>query len=91
MVGIAALVGFTLQNVCFDRAGARLTRRLRAETFRTLLRQEVGFYDEEGHTLGALTSRLAKDVADVNLMVGRAWGELAQFIMYDRSFFLFPR
>jgi ABC-type multidrug transport system fused ATPase/permease subunit len=79
---LAALFGFTMQNVCFDYAGARLTRKLRSMAFRKLLTMEVGFYDEDGHTLGALTSRLATDVADVSLMVGRAWGETAQFFVY---------
>jgi ABC transporter transmembrane region len=82
MVGIAALVGYLLQNICFDHAGARLTRVLRATTFRSLMNMEVGFYDQPDHTLGALTSRLATDAADVSLMVGRAWGELTQFIVY---------
>jgi hypothetical protein len=71
-----------LQNVTFDYAGARLTRKLRSSAFRALLSMEVGFYDEEGHTLGALTARLASDASDVSLMVGRAWGETAQFFVY---------
>lgn len=65
-----------------DRAGAQLTRSLRTETFRSLLRQEVGFYDDKKHTLGVLTSRLALDTADVTVMVSRAWGDVAQFVAY---------
>jgi hypothetical protein len=80
MVGVASLIGFGMQLISFDKAGARLTRVLRNETFQSLLRQEVGFYDEEGHSLGALTARLATDAADVTVMVSRAWGEVAQFI-----------
>lgn len=80
MVGVGAFIGYCFQFICFDKAGARLTRNLRNETFAILLRQEVGFYDEEGHSLGALTSRLATDVADVTMMVTRAWGEVGQFI-----------
>lgn len=80
MVGVASFIGFALQLLCFDKAGARLTRVIRNETFQSLLRQEIGFYDEDGHSLGALTSRLATDAADVTSMVSKAWGEVAQFI-----------
>jgi hypothetical protein len=81
-----ALFGFTMQNVCFDSAGAKLTRKLRSTAFRHLLHMEVGFYDEDNHPLGALTSRLASDAADVSLMVGLGWGETAQFFVYYVSF-----
>ncbi len=60
----------------------RLTRVLRSETFGSLLRQPVSFFDEKGHSIGILTSRLATDTADVAMMVSRAWGEIAQFIVY---------
>lgn len=80
VVGIASLIGFAMQLISFDKAGARLTRVLRNETFQSLMRQEIGFYDEEGHSLGVLTARLATDAADVTVMVSRAWGEVAQFI-----------
>ena len=82
MVGVASLIGFGMQLISFDKAGARLTHVLRYETFQSLLHQEIVFYDEEGHSLGALTARLATDAADVTVMVSRAWGEVAQFIAY---------
>lgn len=82
IVGIAALIGFAMQLISFDKAGARLTRVIRNETFQSLLRQEIGFYDEDGHSLGALTSRLATDAADVTSMVSKAWGEVTQFVAY---------
>lgn len=82
MIGVASFVGHCLQNIMMDHAGARLTRTLRADVFRHLLHLEVGFYDEDGHSLGALTSRLASDVADVTMMVSRAWGDVAQFVAY---------
>lgn len=43
---------------------------------------KVGFYDMPGHSLGALTSRLATDASRVCSMVGTSWGELSQFISY---------
>lgn len=41
IVGVAALIGYAMQLVSFDKAGARLTRVIRNETFAAILRQEV--------------------------------------------------
>ncbi|OZJ02078.1 hypothetical protein BZG36_04954, partial [Bifiguratus adelaidae] len=80
-LGIASLIAFTMQVATFELAGARMTRRLRALCFKVLMRQEVGFFDEEGHSLGALTSRLAIDAANVNEMVTKVWGDFVQLIV----------
>ena len=55
-----------------------MTRRLRAKAFKSLTRQEVGFFDEEGHSLGALTSSLAIDASKVGDLVTKVWGDLVQ-------------
>ena len=46
----------------FALTGERLTRNLRVLTLRQLLQQEVGFFDDEAHSVGALTSFLAEKV-----------------------------
>ena len=51
--------------ICFDVAGERLTARLRSRSFKTMLRQEIGWYDEERNSTGALTTRLANDAGQV--------------------------
>jgi ABC-type multidrug transport system fused ATPase/permease subunit len=66
------------QTYFFELAGAKMTLRLRSMTFKALMRQEVGFFDEDGHSLGALTSRLAVDAASVGEMVTKVWGDVAQ-------------
>jgi len=80
ILGVAGFVGFAMQTMSLERIGASLTRTLRRITFQNLLNQEIGFYDQPGHTLGALTSRLATDAAHVTDMVSKAWGEIAQFV-----------
>ncbi|KAJ3053457.1 Multidrug resistance protein 1 [Rhizophlyctis rosea] len=81
LLGLAALVSFFMQVNTFEAAGASLTRRLRAQVFHALMRQEVGFFDEEGHSLGALTSRLATDAAAVCDMVTKTWGDIVQLFV----------
>jgi ABC-type multidrug transport system fused ATPase/permease subunit len=81
VLGIASLFSFFLQVASFEVAGERFTKRFRGQLFRSLLRQEVGFYDEEEHSMGALTSRLAIDAANVNEMVTKVWGDVTQVIV----------
>jgi ABC-type multidrug transport system fused ATPase/permease subunit len=66
--------------VMFAVAGARLTERLRAKVFSVLMTQEVGYFDDEENTLGAVTSRLATDAASVADMITKVWGDIVQLI-----------
>ena len=62
---VGVLFYFTFQTVCFDVAGETLTARLRSLSFKAMLRQEIGWYDEERNSTGALTTRLANDAGQV--------------------------
>ncbi|KAI8620675.1 putative ABC transporter protein [Chytriomyces sp. MP71] len=79
--GIGAFVMFSLQFYGFEMAGAKLTHRIRLMTFKALIRQEVGFFDEDGHSLGALTSRLAIDAAKVGDLVTKVWADATQLVV----------
>ena len=54
-----------IQVVCFTVAGERLTLRLRSETFHTILKQEIGWFDDKRNSTGALVTRLSNDAAQV--------------------------
>jgi len=58
---VAILSSFTsmVRGALFTLAGERIICKLRMQVFRALLRQEVGFFDEQ--TSGALVSRLTND------------------------------
>jgi ABC-type multidrug transport system fused ATPase/permease subunit len=51
---------------------------LRKQLFRSLLRQEIGFFDETQNTSGALTSRLSADTALVSGVLGPQMGSAFQ-------------
>jgi ABC-type multidrug transport system fused ATPase/permease subunit len=51
-----------------------MTKRIRTDYFRTLLRQEIGWFDLPANSLGVLTSRLAIDVKLIRLTVGQSTG-----------------
>ncbi|KAI9263147.1 putative ABC transporter protein [Phascolomyces articulosus] len=78
MIGIAAFIGFSVQTIAFELAGERFTERLRALIFRAYMRQEVGYYDEDENSMGALTTKLAIDAKNVNELVTKVWGDFLQ-------------
>jgi ABC-type multidrug transport system fused ATPase/permease subunit len=55
------------QAVLFGIAGEQLTKRLRKRAFEAMLRQEVGWFDEEKHSTGVLTAQLASDATLVQV------------------------
>ncbi|KAJ3014216.1 UNVERIFIED_CONTAM: ATP-binding cassette, sub-B (MDR TAP), member 4 [Siphonaria sp. JEL0065] len=79
-IGVGAFICYTTQFIGFELAGSKLTRRIRVMTFKSLMRQEVGFFDDESHSLGALTSRLAIDASKVGDLVTKVWADLTQII-----------
>ena len=54
-----------MQVLCFTVAGEGLTSRLRSRAFKAILRQEIGWFDHDRNSSGALTTRLANDAAQV--------------------------
>ena len=53
------------QVVCFGISGEALTARLRSKSFKAMLRQEMGWHDDERNSTGTLTTRLANDAGEV--------------------------
>ena len=49
----------------FGKSGEGLTMRLRKDTFYSLLRQDMAYFDDPKHSTGALTTRLATDASQV--------------------------
>ncbi|KAG0172209.1 ATP-binding cassette, sub-B (MDR TAP), member 4 [Apophysomyces sp. BC1034] len=81
MLGAGSFIGFSSQICSFEIAGERFTERLRGQVFRSYMKQEVGYFDHEDNSLGALTSKLAIDAKNVNEMVTKTWGDVTQIIV----------
>ncbi|KAJ3201654.1 ATP-binding cassette, sub-B (MDR TAP), member 4 [Entophlyctis luteolus] len=74
MLLISALSVFVVHAgsiICFGIAGERLTLKLRSQTFAALLRQEMGFFDDDKCNTGILISNLSQDASQVQGMVGQ--------------------
>ncbi|KAG0180556.1 Multidrug resistance protein 1 [Apophysomyces sp. BC1034] len=81
ILGVAIFIGMSIQVTSFEIAGERYTNRLRSVLFKAYMKQEIGFYDEEDNSLGALISKLAVDAKNVNDMVTKVWGTLCQIVV----------
>eukprot|EP00475_Leptophrys_vorax_P008988 TRINITY_DN1588_c0_g1_i1.p1 TRINITY_DN1588_c0_g1~~TRINITY_DN1588_c0_g1_i1.p1 ORF type:complete len:1318 (-),score=422.18 TRINITY_DN1588_c0_g1_i1:240-4193(-) len=49
----------------FSIVGEKLTTRLRLMTLRSLLNQEIAFFDDTNNSVGALTAKLSNDAAQI--------------------------
>lgn len=76
-IGGGAFVGNFLQLGVLGISGERLSRRLRGRCFRTILKQNMGFFDERNNSLGALATRLATEAPLVKGITGDTLGALA--------------
>nr|4M1M_A Chain A, Multidrug resistance protein 1A [Mus musculus]4M1M_B Chain B, Multidrug resistance protein 1A [Mus musculus]6UJN_A Chain A, ATP-dependent translocase ABCB1 [Mus musculus] len=70
ILGIISFITFFLQGFTFGKAGEILTKRLRYMVFKSMLRQDVSWFDDPKNTTGALTTRLANDAAQVKGATG---------------------
>ncbi|KAJ9591025.1 hypothetical protein L9F63_027767, partial [Diploptera punctata] len=78
VVGIVTGGGMFLQTYCFGLAGVRLTQRLRVQAFSAMLRQEIGWFDEEKNSVGTLCAKLSGDAASVQGATGSRIGVILQ-------------
>ncbi|XP_023564472.1 multidrug resistance protein 1-like, partial [Octodon degus] len=78
VLGIISFITLFLQGFTFGKAGEILTKRLRYLVFRSILRQDVSWFDDHKNSTGALTTRLATDAAQVKGAVGARLAVLTQ-------------
>lgn len=77
-VGVVSGLGIFLQTYLFTLAGARMTSRLRQQSFKCMLNQEIGWFDLKKNSVGALCSRLAGDCSNVQGATGQRVGVIVQ-------------
>uniref|UniRef100_A0A914ZGI6 ABC-type xenobiotic transporter n=1 Tax=Parascaris univalens TaxID=6257 RepID=A0A914ZGI6_PARUN len=72
--GTSAFICTSLYGI----AGERLTMRLRMSVFRSLLRQEVAYFDDNRHSATKLTTRLATDAPNVKSAIDQRMASIVQ-------------
>ncbi|NWI40354.1 MDR1 protein, partial [Picathartes gymnocephalus] len=70
LLGVIILAAYIIQGFMFGKSGEMLTMRLRSLSFRALLQQEIGWYDDQKNAVGVLLTRLATDASQVKGATG---------------------
>ncbi|NWV27208.1 MDR1 protein, partial [Origma solitaria] len=70
LLGVIILIAYIIQGFMFGKSGETLTMRLRSLSFRALLQQEIGWYDDQKNAVGVLLTRLATDASQVKGATG---------------------
>ncbi|CAG8448762.1 17258_t:CDS:10 [Acaulospora morrowiae] len=78
LLAIASFLANFFQNFSFIISGEKLTKRLRTITFEKLLKQDIGYFDDERNSTGVLTSKLAIDASRVEGLTGTLMGSILQ-------------
>ncbi|ORY16984.1 P-loop containing nucleoside triphosphate hydrolase protein [Clohesyomyces aquaticus] len=79
-MGLSFFAVWLGQSVGFAYTTERLVHRTREQSFRAVLRQEVGFFDMEENSTGALTSLLSSAPADLKGLDGTIIGVNVSFL-----------
>ncbi|KAM8806860.1 LOW QUALITY PROTEIN: bile salt export pump [Eudromia elegans] len=74
LVGLISFLTQFAQGYTFAKSGELLTRRLRKIGFQAMLGQEIGWFDDQRNSPGALTTRLATDASQVQGATGSQIG-----------------
>ncbi|KAH6801748.1 ATP binding cassette subfamily B19 [Perilla frutescens var. frutescens] len=67
--GVYAVIAYLIQHYFFSIMGENLTTRVRRMMLAAILRNEVGWFDEEENNSSLLAARLATDATDVKSAV----------------------
>ncbi|XP_028983716.1 ATP-binding cassette, sub-family B (MDR/TAP), member 4 isoform X2 [Betta splendens] len=78
VIGGVSFFTMFLQGFCFGKSGEVLTLKLRLRAFKSMMRQDLGWFDNPKNSVGALTTRLATDAAQVQGATGVRLATMAQ-------------
>lgn len=76
LVGFVSFVVYNVQGIAFAFCSERLVHRVRDTAFRTMLRQDVEFFDRDENTAGALTSFLSTETTNLAGLTGATLGTI---------------
>lgn len=76
MLAIVQILSFGAQGIAFAYCSERLVHRARSQAFRTMLRQDIAFFDKEENSAGALTSFLSTETTHLSGMSGVTLGTI---------------
>ncbi|CAE6449842.1 unnamed protein product [Rhizoctonia solani] len=76
VLSMVNIVSSFVSGFFLSMGGARIDRRLRLTALSSLLRQEIGFFDQEDNAAGSLTAGIASHAGHVSAAIGLVWQQL---------------
>ena len=76
MLAITQIIAYGIQGTAFAYCSERLVHRARDQAFRTMLRQDISWFDREENSAGALTSFLSTETTHLAGMSGATLGTI---------------
>ncbi|KAF9242534.1 P-loop containing nucleoside triphosphate hydrolase protein [Melanogaster broomeanus] len=80
IIAILAAIAFGSQNYFFASSAAILTSKLRSLGFKSILKQDIEFFDKDENSTGALTANLSDNPQKINGLAGVTLGAIVQAI-----------
>jgi len=80
MLAIIQFLAYSVQGIAFAHCSEKLIHRARDLSFRNMLRQDIGFFDKEENTAGALTTFLSTETTRLAGLSGSTLGTLLNVI-----------
>nr|XP_057939637.1 ATP-dependent translocase ABCB1-like isoform X2 [Doryrhamphus excisus] len=78
VIGVVSFLTTFLEGFCFGKSGEILTMKLRLASFKAMMRQDLPWFDNPKNSVGALSTRLAIDAAQVQGVTGLRLAALIQ-------------
>ena len=76
MLGLVQFIAYAGQGAAFAYCSERLIHGARDQAFRTMLRQDISYFDQEEHTAGALTTFLSTETTHLAGLSGTTLGTI---------------
>ncbi|KAL1561968.1 ABC transporter B member 11 [Salvia divinorum] len=78
ILGIVALVAYSLRSYLFGVAGNKLIKRIREMCFEKLVSMEIEWFDMAKNSSGVISARLSTDAAMIRALIGDALAQNVQ-------------
>ena len=80
MLGFINMIAMLVVGLTFAYCSARLIHRARDKAFRTMMRQDINFFDRDENSAGALTSFLSTETTHLSAISGATLGNILSCI-----------
>ncbi|KFY91259.1 hypothetical protein V500_04768 [Pseudogymnoascus sp. VKM F-4518 (FW-2643)] len=81
MLAIVQFIAFVIQGWAFAFCSERLVHRVRDQAFRSMLRQDIAFFDRDENSAGALTSFLSTETTHIAGLSGATLGTILTVVV----------